>query len=180
MFPLNSEAIKDNLISNTNHLWIAASYVLNPEEFTKLLRLGVQNMYLVKPNDLGNYSVADSQDAGRMTNFFSLYTQIKRAVFPKSFGFFVLLSLVIGIVYGIGFYQGLVKKQPWLCFRYFVMVGLFINFFSTFTTAIIYEGDADFTRHLFLGSVYLDLILLLFIADLMGGRILSDERRFIL
>ncbi|MBP1045890.1 hypothetical protein I6N96_06320 [Enterococcus sp. BWM-S5] len=175
--PLSSETLKADLINQTNYLWITASYLLNPQELSKLLTLGVQDMYLVKPNELGNYLEKDSREAGQKTHFFALFSQIKAAAFPKNFGFFLLLAAVILFVYGIGFYQGLRKKERWLCFRFFIILGLFVNFFMTFIVAVIYTGDADFTRHLFLTSVYFDLILLIFITDMLGGRFWSDERR---
>lgn len=174
---LSSATLKKEFMDQTTHLWIAASYLLHPKELSKLLALGVQDMYLIKPNELGNYLEKDSSEAGQKTKFFALYNQIKAAVFPKNFGFFMLLAAVILFVYGIGFYQGIKKKQRWLCFRFFIMLGLFINFFLTFIVAAIYTGDADFTRHLFLASIHFDLILLLFISDLLGSRIWSDERK---
>ncbi|WP_321388742.1 hypothetical protein [uncultured Enterococcus sp.] len=174
--PLNSASLKKEFLNQTTHLWIAASYFLHPKELSKLLAIGVKDMYLIKPNELGNYLEKDSGEAGQKTKFFALYSQIKVAVFPKNFGFFLLFAAIILVVYGIGFYQGLKKKQRWLCFRFFIVLGLFLNFFLTFIVAAIYVGDADFTRHLFLTSVYFDLILLVFISDLLGNRILSDER----
>lgn len=175
--PLDSNTLKEDLLDQTTHLWISASYLLNPGEMSKLLSIGVKDMYLVKPNELGNYLEKDSSEAGEKTKFFALYSQIKAAVFPKNFGFFLLLAAAVLFVYGVGFYQGLKKKERWLSFRFFIMLGLFVNFFLTFVVAVIYTGDADFTRHLFLTSVYFDLILLLFISDLLGSRLFSDERR---
>lgn len=175
--PLNGETLKKNLLDQTTHLWITASYLLHPEELPKLLAIGVQDMYLVKPNELGNYLEKDSSETGEKTMFFALYSRIKAAVFPKNFAFFLLWAAVLLFVYGIGFYQGIKNGERWLCFRFFIILGLLVNFFLAFIVAVIYTGDADFTRHLFLTSVYFDLILLIFVTDLLGGRLWSDERK---
>ncbi|MGC6767635.1 hypothetical protein [Enterococcus sp. LJL51] len=178
--PLNSEALKENLIKKSTYIWVTASYLANFDELPALLKIGVQDMYLVKPTELGNYLQKDSSQPGQQTLFYTLFNRIKAAVFPKDFRFFFLFSFVLLVVYGIGFYQGLKQKQEWLCFRFFFILGLIVNFFLTFILAVIYEGDADFTRHLFLASVYFDILLLIFIADLLGGRLWADERRFML
>ena len=141
----------------------------------KLLNIAVQDIYLVKPNELSNYTQQDSKTPQEKTNIFMGYNRIKAAFFPKSFGFYLLFTAVMLVVYGIGFYNGLKKKQAWLCFRFFVVFGGLINMLLTFLFAVWYAGDADFARHLFLAAVFFDLLILLFIGDVLGKRLWSEE-----
>lgn len=177
--PLAGQTIAENLLEDTGNFWILVTYFSQGEQFLDLWKLGIQDMYLVKPNELGNYLKQDGKEAAEKANFFTLDSKIKAAIFPKTVGFFIVLALVFMGIYGIGFYRGLTTGETWLCFRFFVVLGLLASFFATFFTAIIFQGDADYTRHLFLSSVILDSLIVLLISDSLGNRLWSDKERFV-
>lgn len=173
--PIHSEELTEGLMGKTGYFWIILSYLNHPDQLNKLLNIAVQDIYLVKPNELSNYTQQDSKTPQEKTNIFMGYNRIKAAFFPKSFGFYLLFTAVMLVVYGIGFYNGLKKEQAWLCFRFFVVFGGLINMLLTFLFAVWYAGDADFARHLFLAAVFFDLLILLFIGDVLGKRLWSEE-----
>lgn len=169
-----SQQVEENLINKTGFIWIFLNYVNHPDELSKILNVAVQDIYLVKPNELGNYLAADTDEPAKQTVFFMGYNRIKAAVFPKTFSFFLLFSIVLLGIYAVGFYNGIKMKNPRMIFRFFFVLGSIFIFFTVFLTAVVIDGDSDLVRHLFLVPVFLDYLLVLLLSDVIGKRVWVD------
>lgn len=170
----DSDQVQKDLLKKTNPVWVLLNYVNHPTELKKLLDLAVQDVYLVKPSELGNYEKKANLEETKQTRFFTLYNRIKAAVFPKSFGFYILFAVTMIGIYGVGFYNGFKQRKSEVIVRFFLVFGFMLNLFVVFISSIILHGDADLIRHLFLVSLYLDLITVLIWSDVIGKRVWMD------
>lgn len=170
-----SEQVQKELLDKASFTWVFLNYVNHPTELWSILNRAVSDVYLVKPNDVGNYEEKAGREPLEQTQYFMLYNRIKASFFPKTFAFYLLLTAVILGIYGVGFYNGVKLKQPRLIFRFFLMSGILINLLVVFVSAIIIDGDSDLVRHLFLVSLYLDFLLLQLVSDVLGKRLWSDK-----
>lgn len=171
---LKKEQVKRGYLDKLSYPWIIFSYVENPRQMGKMMNIAIEDSYRIKPDDVGNYLKKDAKEPLQQTHFFSFFNLVSSAIFPKRMEFFLLLMFVYLAVYGVGFYIGLRNQDGWLIFRFFFVLGMVGNFFLVFFSAIIYVGDTDLIRHLFLGSIYNDLLFLMIIGDLIGKRLWSD------
>lgn len=170
-----SEQVKENFLGKAGTIWVIINYINHPDEFNKLLDIAVQDVYFVKPSELGNYEKSAGGEPAQQTRFFTLYNRIKAAGYPKSFGFYVLFSTVLIGVYGVGFYNGFKERKPGMVVRFFLIAGFLVNMIFIFLSSIVINGDSDLIRLLFLVSLYFDLISLLLWSDVVGKRIWNDE-----
>ncbi|EOH99173.1 hypothetical protein UAY_01950 [Enterococcus moraviensis ATCC BAA-383] len=74
----------------------------------------------------------------------------------------------------MGFYNGFKQRKSEVIVRFFLVFGFMLNLFVVFISSIILHGDADLIRHLFLVSLYLDLITVLIWSDVIGKRVWMD------
>ncbi|GGC80039.1 hypothetical protein [Enterococcus wangshanyuanii] len=170
-----SDQVKENFIGKAGTIWVVINYIYHPDEFNKLLDIAVQDVYFVKPSELGNYEEAAGGEPAQQTRFFTLYNRIKAAAYPKSFGFYILFSVALIGLYGVGFYNGVKEGKAGMIVRFFLITGFLVNMIFIFLSSIIIKGDSDLIRLLFLVSLYFDLISLLLWSDIVGKRIWNDE-----
>ncbi|OJG98112.1 hypothetical protein RV18_GL003808 [Enterococcus termitis] len=170
-----STQVKEQFLDKADSLWVIVDYINHPNEFKQLLDIAVQDVYFVKPSELGNYEQAVGGAPAEQTRFFTFYNRIKAAVYPKSFGFYILFSIALIGVYGVGFYRGIKENKPALIVRFFLILGFLVNMLLIFLSSVIFNGDSDLIRLLFLVSLYFDLISLVLWSDIVGKRLWNDE-----
>ena len=176
----NSEQMKKEFLNKTSFVWILFDYLNYPSELWQGLNSAVPNVYLVKPNNVGNFEKLSGQQPLAQSKFFMIYNRIKASFFPKSFAFYLLLGVIVIGLYSIGLYNGIKKLQPRLIFRFFLMSGIYLNLLVIFVGTVIIDGDSDLVRHLFLVSVFLDFLLLQVVSDVIGKRMWQDENPILL
>ncbi len=71
-----SSQVKKNLLNKTGLFWILNNYLHHPNEFQAMLNLDMQDIYFVKPKELGNYEKTNHYKPKQQVNFFTLYNRI--------------------------------------------------------------------------------------------------------
>lgn len=125
------------------------NYLNYPSELWQGLNSAVPNVYLVKPNNVGNFEKTTGRAPLNNLNFLWCIISIKSQFFPKNFAFYLLLGVILFGLYGVGLYRGLKRNEPRLVFRFFLMTGIYLNLLVVFISTIIIDGDSDLVRHLF-------------------------------
>lgn len=171
-----SSQVKKNLLNKTGLFWILNNYLHHPNEFQAMLNLDMQDIYFVKPKELGNYEKTNHYKPKQQVNFFTLYNRINAATFPKEFNFYLLFIIVIVGIYGVGLYKGIKLNCTWMIFRFFFILGFSINLLLVFLLSVIISGDSNLVLHLFLASFYIDCLTILLLSDILGQRVWSDDQ----
>ena len=146
------------MYDNATPFKLAEYYLTHPASLGKILDFVALHAYEIKPNMVGNYLITAGQAPLAKSYFFSLWSTIKQYIFPKSFGFILLLYAVTDgcllVIYLKALKQNAVKKR--LAIEFIVLVQL-ISLFQV-AIAFIGAGEADLAKHLFLFNVTFDLL----------------------
>ena len=94
------------------------NYLNYPSELWQGLNSAVPNVYLVKPNNVGNFEKTTGRAPLEQSKFLWCITVLK-PVFPKNFAFYLLLGVILFGLYGVGLYRGIKRNEPRLVFRFF-------------------------------------------------------------
>ncbi len=150
-------------------------YIFHPKDMIKMLKLGFNNAYQIRPHELGNYTKDSGKPPLSRSYFWSGWSYFKYKFLPN--------NLVASLAYiGIFFYFSI--KRYYRAYKdgdddtrfteevyyYIFLIGL-----SQIAASLIGAGDADLAKHEFMYNMTFDFLFLVCIKNL----ILKIERRWL-
>ena len=163
----NSPVIKKDLLEKVDFGWILKFYLTHPSQFEQMLDVAAQDGYLIQVRAVGNYQEAPQIKPKQQTHYFTLFSIIMEAFFPKEFTFYVLLCLALVILYLILGFIGFKNGENESILKCFKMLSFVTIIVGTFVISIVGDGDADLAKHLIMVPVTLNLIILEITADVL-------------
>lgn len=154
---VDSEILKENFYSKYNFLSIFTYYFAHPQELFYMLGKAGENAYAIRPEILGNYEKTAGFQPGEKTQFFSLYSALKKMAVPKTAGFFVIWIILVVLL-------NFKNKTRMVVFVFIMLIGLL-----QIAISIIEMGDADLGKHLFLFNVAFDVVVFAGISALISN-----------
>jgi len=167
----SSEYVHRHLNQKTGFGWIVKYYLGHPKQFRTLLDVAAADTMITQVKAVGDYQAGTGHAAGEQVTYFTAFSAMAGAFFPQKFAFDLLLAVALTIVFAVGAYNDWQRRTPMGVIRFFLVLGLLTVFIFVPIISIIGDGDADLAKHLFMVPVSLDLILLLFLADLLNHRL---------
>lgn len=166
-YPTAYAALKPNgaytqrhLLQRYNLSWVVTSYVNSGTQFSRLLNVMAKNTLVIPLTTQGS-----------VISFVG-YSQLMATFYPKTYGFNVLLALVILSGYAVGLVTGL-RRNQWAGFsRFMMMFGLLTTIILIPIVTIVNYGLANLAVHLVPVVACLNLSLILVVADCCHRRIL--------
>ena len=147
--------LKEDFYQKYGFVSIAKYYLLHPGQLISMLDQSAKNANSIRPESIGNYEKSAGHAPGAQSDFFSLYSTLKKAWVPKTFGFMLLFFMSMLVI-------SFKDRQRMLILGFVLMMGL-----SQIAVSIIGAGDADLAKHIFLYNVSFDLcVFILFSAGL--------------
>lgn len=162
---VNSPILEDNFYKHYGFVSILAYYISHPDQAGKMLDIAAKNAFTIRPPAMGNYEKAAGKPFGAQTKFFSGYSELKRALAPKTFGFIVIWMLVITGIYTPQFIAAVKARNVRGMVRLPLVLMLMFMGLSGILVSIIGAGDADLSKHEFLFTAAFDLVTFTAIAD---------------
>ncbi|GIO29391.1 MULTISPECIES: glycan biosynthesis hexose transferase WsfD [Paenibacillus] len=162
---VNSKILEDNFYNHYGFVSILAYYVTHPGQAGKMMDLAAKNAFTIRPPAMGNYEKSVGKPFGAQTTFFSGYSELKKALAPKTFGFIIIWMLVVTGMYAAHFaasvkardVRGMIRLPLILMLMFMGLSGIFVS--------IIGAGDADLSKHEFLFTAAFDLVTLTAVSD---------------
>ncbi|MGL4849530.1 MAG: hypothetical protein ACRC28_11535 [Clostridium sp.] len=138
-------------------------YALHPNIMIKMMDLGFREGYDIRPNELGNYTVASGKPPVAKSYFWGGWSYIKAKFFPKS----LLASLIyisIFLYFSIKRYKKGNDKEKLVeeVYYYVLLVGI-----SQIAISLIGAGDADLAKHEFMYNMAFDFLFLVCINNVL-------------
>lgn len=162
---VNSSILENNFYNHYGFVSILAYYVSHPDQAGKMLDIAAKNAFTIRPPAMGNYEKSVGKPFGAQTSFFSGYSELKRALAPKTFGFIVIWMLVITGVYTPDFIAAIKARHMRSMVRLPLMLMLMFMGLSGILVSIIGAGDADLSKHEFLFTAAFDLVTFAAVSD---------------
>ncbi|WP_047999793.1 hypothetical protein [Lactiplantibacillus herbarum] len=167
----SSAYVQKHLNNQYSFMWIVEYYWHNPQQFQAQLDVVAEDMMITQVKAVGDYTQAAGKPAGAQVTYFTGFSTMAGAFFPQKFAFDLLLAVALALVFGVGAYQDLKRHRSAGVLRFFLVIGLLTIFIFVPIISIIGDGDADLAKHLFMVPMSLDLILVMFIADILNHRL---------
>jgi hypothetical protein len=143
---VESQELINNFYSKYGFLSISLYYIKHPGQLMKMLDIAAKNAYSTRPDYIGNYEKAKGKAWGEKTNFFIMYSSLKKNITPKTMGFIMLWSILAIIL-------SRKNEAKMIVIIISILMGL-----SQMGVSIIGAGDADIAKHIFLYTVVFDFI----------------------
>lgn len=171
--PLSTRSayMQKHLIQRYNFTWVLKHYLRHPDEFSTMLNLVAKDGQLTQVKAVGDYVAASGQPKGAQTHYFTLYSTMMGAFFPRKFAFYVLYTFTLILVYAFSAYQGFKEHQPEMIMRFSFVVAAATIILGVMVVAIVGDGDADLAKHVFMVAITSDLLLLLLGSDIANHRL---------
>ncbi|WP_186786014.1 hypothetical protein [Paenibacillus agilis] len=164
---VDSKILEDHFYSKYGFGSILAYYLTNPSQAFKMLDIAAKHAFTIRPPAMGNYEQSAGREFGEKTTFFSLYSNVKHALAPKTFGFVILWVILIVGLYMPSFITAVKAKHMRHIQRLPLILGMILLGLSGIFVSIIGAGDADLSKHEFLFTLVFDLVTFVAIADAM-------------
>ncbi|HIW34628.1 MAG TPA: hypothetical protein IAA29_17780 [Candidatus Paenibacillus intestinavium] len=168
---VNSNMLEENFYNKYGYFSILAYYIMHPTKAAEMLDLAAKNGFATRPAAMGNYEMSAGKEFGSQTSYFSLYSDIKQAAAPKTFGFIVIWASVIIGYFAPTFIAAFRKRDKEAMITFPLMLTLIAIGISAMLVSIIGAGDADLAKHQFLFTSCFDVITYLFISSWLGHKL---------
>lgn len=150
-----------------DQFWLTKYYLEHPADLIELMKKAMPQVSQVQDPNLGNLEKSQGKPFGSKTHFFNGYQTLRQAYFPKTFGSYLVFTLVMLILY-----VPLIVKSWRQHNRWRMLPGIFILSFLMMTylnylTTIINYGIVGITLRLFIIPLIFDLILIFTLAELL-------------
>ncbi|GGG03810.1 glycan biosynthesis hexose transferase WsfD [Paenibacillus aceti] len=162
---VNSQILEDSFYNHYGFVSILSYYLAHPDQAGKIMNLAAKSAFTIRPPAMGNYEKSVGKPFGAQTKFFSVYSQLKRALAPKTFGFIIIWMLVIIGLYAPHFVAAIKAKHVRSMTRLPLMLMMMFMGLSGIFVSIIGAGDADLAKHEFLFTAAFDLVTFAAVAD---------------
>jgi hypothetical protein len=167
----SSKYVSHQLLSKYNLPWLFKYYALHPKQFEALLDVAARDFMITQVKATGDYVKAAGHKPRAQLTFFTTYSALMGAFFPGRFAFILLLAVSFIGVYGISAYFGFKYRRSENVVRFFLVVALMTVSVFVPITSVIGSGDVDLAKHLFMAPVSMDLMLVLFVSDMLQHRL---------
>ncbi|MGO4543343.1 hypothetical protein AB4Z29_00905 [Paenibacillus sp. 2TAB23] len=172
---VDSDILQDHFYNQYGFGKIVAFYATHPEQAGKMLDLAAKNAFTIRPPAMGNYEKSAGKAFGAQTNFFSVYSDSKQALAPKTFGFVVIWMIIVIGLYLPSFIsawrnkniRGMLRLPQMICMIAMGLAGILVS--------IIGAGDADLSKHEFLFTLAFDIVTFTVVADAIQGSLWNSE-----
>lgn len=168
---------KRNFSQRYNLPWLIREYTEHPHQFNRLLNRAAKNMLVLRPKLTGTQAKQGDNRPFQKTTYFSLFSYVAGAYYPKTYGFNCLLAAAIMIIYVSGLLRGLNKSDPQLRSHFWLVLGLLSVVVLVPPVTIVLYGTANFVTHLLPVAVCLTLTGLILLSDVLQHHLWrhSDE-----
>lgn len=163
--------VSQQLLSKYNLPWLFKYYALHLKQFEALLDVSAKDFMLTQVKVTGDYVKAAGHKPRAQLTFFTTYSATMGAFFPGRFAFILLLAISFIGVYAISAYFGFKNHRSENIVRFFLVVALMTISVFVPITSVIGSGDVDLAKHLFMAPVSMDLMFVLFVADMLQHRL---------
>ncbi|MFD1269763.1 hypothetical protein [Paenibacillus motobuensis] len=162
---VNSQILEDSFYNHYGFVSILGYYLTHLDQAGKMMNLAAKSAFTIRPPAMGNYEQSVGKPFGAQTSFFSGYSELKKALAPKTFGFIVIWILVIIGLYAPHFIAAIKAKHIRSMIRLPLFLMMILMGLSGIFVSIIGAGDADLSKHEFLFTASFDLVTFAVIAD---------------
>ena len=152
----DDDTMTENFYNKFSYLDVAIFYMKNPDQLYTMMDYASRNLYLTRPEMVGNYEKEAGMEYGAKTDFLVFYSTLKQNITPKTIGFLIMWCLGAILL-------GLRNRYQMLVIILCVLIGL-----SQILVSIVGDGDADFAKHVFLYTLIFDYINVIGISWLIG------------
>ncbi|MFC6253966.1 hypothetical protein ACFP1H_05150 [Secundilactobacillus hailunensis] len=168
---------KQNLSQHYNLPWLIREYTEHPRQFNLLLNRAAKNMLILRPKLTGTQEKQGDNKPFQKTTYFSLFSYVAGAYYPKTYGFNCLLAVAIMIIYASGVLRGLRKANQQLRSHFWLVLGLLSVVVLVPPVTIVLYGMANLVTHLLPVAICLTLTGLILLSDVLQHRLWrhSDE-----
>lgn len=150
-----------------DQFWLLRYYLKHPADLVSLMKTAMPQVSQVQDPNLGNHEKSQGQPAGTKNHFFNGYQTLRQAYFPKTFGFYLVFSLIILILYVPLIVKSWQQRNRWRMLPGIFILSFLIMTYLNYLTAIINYGVVGVTLRLFIIPLIFDLILIFTLAELL-------------
>lgn len=162
-----SAVVEKDFLEKFDFGWVLKFYLVHPNEFQRMLDIAAKDGYLIQVRAVGDYQKAPGTHPYQQTHYFTLFTLIMGAFFPKRIAFYILLCLILTVLYLIIGFLGFKNNETESILKCFKMLAFVTMILGTFVISIVGDGDADLAKHLIMVPLTLDLIILEIFTDVL-------------
>lgn len=175
---VNSPYMVDNFYEKYGFGWILKNYLAHPKEFYDILDVAAHDIHEVQTVEMGNYEKKVGKKAKSQATYFTLYSRLKRTVYPKTLGFLIIWTLVYLALYFPSTYRAYQQNNPRGLLRYWLILASIGMIFGILLISVVGDGDADLAKHLFLIAVLFDFLTIMTLSDILFNRLWQQETEF--
>lgn len=168
--------VEERLLNHYSIVWVAKYYAGNRRQFMNLMDLAATDVMITQVKAVGDYPRNTGHIPGEQTHYFTLYSTYLGAFFPGKFAFICLLAIGFVAVYAVGCYLDIRAGRYYGILRFCLVFGLMTILVFVPIIAILGDGDADLAKHMFMAPLSLDLVIILFISDMLNHTLWVTER----
>jgi len=150
---------------------VLAYYATHPDQAGRMLNLAAKDAFTTRPEAMGNYEKAEGFAFGAQTHFFTLYSLLKKALTPKTFGFIFLWTIVVVGLYMPSFVAAVRTKNRRQAVRLPLLLMTILIGLAGIAISIVGAGDADLAKHEFMFTIAFDLVTFTTVSDAILGRL---------
>lgn len=170
--------IQRNFLPKYNTAFILLYYLRHPMEFSGIMELAVRCAFQTARSFVGNYEWETGLPARARNPFMILYSNFKANSLPRTMGFLFILTLIYFILFRRR--RASLKKPDWTPRERQIMLDTFLCTLlmglADLGTVICMSGTAELERYQTLCGGCIDILLLLFVAEILHRlNILSNE-----
>ncbi|MDG0811672.1 glycan biosynthesis hexose transferase WsfD [Cohnella rhizosphaerae] len=150
---------------------VLAYYAAHPDQAGRMLNLAAKDAFTTRPEAMGNFEKSEGHAYGAQTNFFSLYSTLKKLLTPKTFGFLFLWTIIVVGLYMPSFVSAVRTKNRRQAVRLPLLLMMILMGLAGIAISIVGAGDADLAKHEFMFTIAFDLVTFVTISDALLGRL---------
>lgn len=150
---------------------VLAYYATHLDQAGRMLNLAAKDAFTTRPEAMGNYEKSEGLAFGAQTHFFSLYSMLKKALTPKTFGFIFLWTIVVVGLYMPSFVSAVRTKNRRQAVRLPLLLMMILLGLAGIAISIVGAGDADLAKHEFMFTIVFDLVTFMTVSDAILGRL---------
>ncbi|MEK3772373.1 hypothetical protein MKY14_28045 [Paenibacillus sp. FSL R5-0887] len=174
---VNSPILQENFYSRYGFVSILKYYISNPDQLNSILNVAAQSAFSIKPAAMGNYEQSVGKEFRAQSHFFTGYSQLKKALAPRTIGFIFLWTVLVIGLYMPSFVTA-IKARNFRGLQRMVLIVATIGIgLSGIFVSIIGAGDADISKHEFLFTLSFDLVTFLTVSSVIGRRFSKNRKK---
>lgn len=166
-----SKYVQKNLMDKYNFYWLVKYYVTAPHQLMTLLNTAGKSIMITQLKSVGNYPKSAHHKPLAQTRYFTGFSQFMGAFFPRTFGFHLLLTLALWIIYFIAWVRRHQKDPIQTGMMLFLMIALTTLAIAGIVMTVLRFGLTNLSQNLVLVALSWDLVLLIFVSDSINQRL---------